>query len=67
VEALRDTWLAADDLPAQRAIARDLQAQALVDVPYVPAGSYFQPTAYKADLTDMGKGLIQFTGVRRAG
>jgi peptide/nickel transport system substrate-binding protein len=67
VEALRDTWLAADDLPAQRAVARDLQAQALIDVPYVPVGSYFQPTAYKADLTDMGKGLIQFTGVRRAG
>ncbi len=36
------------------------------DVPYLPLGSYFQPVAYKSDLTHMGKGLIQFTGVRRA-
>ena len=39
--------------------------QALIDVPYLPLGSYFQPTAFKADLFDMPKGLIQFTGVRR--
>jgi peptide/nickel transport system substrate-binding protein len=36
-----------------------------VDVPYLPLGSYFQPVAYRADLTGMKKGLIQFTGVRR--
>jgi peptide/nickel transport system substrate-binding protein len=66
LEALRDAWLAADDLPTQQALAKQIQAQAFIDVPYLPLGSYFQPTAYKADLTDMQTGLIQFTGVRRA-
>jgi peptide/nickel transport system substrate-binding protein len=66
VEALRDAWLAAEDQTAQAAIAKQLQAQALIDVPYLPLGSYFQPTAYKASLTGMLKGLIQFTGVRRS-
>jgi peptide/nickel transport system substrate-binding protein len=67
LEALRDAWLVAEDQTTQLAIARQIQAQALVDVPYLPVGSYFQPTAYRADLTDMSKGLVQFTGVRRAG
>jgi peptide/nickel transport system substrate-binding protein len=67
LEALRDAWLVAGDEPSQIALARQIQAQAFIDVPYLPVGSYFQPTAYKADLTDMLKGLIQFTGVRRAG
>jgi peptide/nickel transport system substrate-binding protein len=65
LEALRDAWLAADDQPTQLTLARKIQVQAFEDVPYLPLGSYFQPTSYKADLTDMKKGLIQFTGVRR--
>jgi peptide/nickel transport system substrate-binding protein len=67
LEALRDAWLATEDSAAQVAIARQIQAQALIDVPYLPLGSYFQPTAYRADLTGMRKGLVQFTGVRRVG
>jgi peptide/nickel transport system substrate-binding protein len=67
LEALRDAWLAADDQATQLALARQIQAQALTDVPYLPLGLYYQPTAYKADLTGMQTGLIQFTGVRRAG
>jgi peptide/nickel transport system substrate-binding protein len=67
LEALRDAWLAAEDAGTQRTLAREIQAQALLDVPYLPLGSYFQPTAHKADLTGVLQGLIQFTGVRRAG
>jgi peptide/nickel transport system substrate-binding protein len=67
MEALRDQFLAADDLATRQSIAKAMQAQAMLDVPYLPVGSYFQPTAYKADLTGMQKGLIQFTGVRRSG
>ena len=66
LEALRDTFLGSEDPLRRRAIARDMQAQAMVDVPYLPLGSYFQPTAYKGDLAGMQKGLIQFTGVRRS-
>ena len=67
LEALRDAWLAAGDQATQLALARQIQAQALQDVPYLPLGLYYQPTAYKGDLTGMQTGLIQFTGVRRAG
>jgi peptide/nickel transport system substrate-binding protein len=67
LEALRDAWLETEDKDTRLTLARQMQAQATEDVPYLPLGSYFQPVAYKADLTDMRKGLIQFTGVRRAG
>ena len=66
LEALRDEWLFAEDKAAQMALARKLQEQALQDVPYLPLGSYYQPVAYRADLTGVSKGLVQFTGVRRA-
>ena len=32
----------------------------------MPLGLYYQPVAYRNDLMDMMKGLILFTGVRRA-
>ena len=66
LEAIRDEWLAAPDLAAQKAIAVRFQEQALADVPYLPVGSYEQPVAYRADLTDVPKGLVLFTGIRRA-
>jgi peptide/nickel transport system substrate-binding protein len=66
LEALRDAWLTTEDMAAQLALTRQMQAQAIEDVPYLPLGSYFQPVAYKTSLTNMQKGLIQFTGVRRA-
>ena len=66
LEALRDQWLAATD-PAERlTLARQVQEQAWEDVPFLPLGSYDQPTAYRSDLTDMLKGLILFTNVRRS-
>ena len=66
LEALRDEWLAADDPYHATALARRMQDQALDDVPYLPLGSYYQPAAYKADLRNVPKGLVQFTGIRRA-
>jgi peptide/nickel transport system substrate-binding protein len=66
LEAIRDEWLAAGDEATQKALARKFQAQALQDVPYLPLGLYYQPTAYKANLVDVPKGLILFNGVRRS-
>jgi len=66
LEALRNQWLRAPDLATRKALARDIQLQAFQDVPCVPLGLYYQPTAYRNDLVDMMKGLILFTGVRRA-
>jgi peptide/nickel transport system substrate-binding protein len=65
MESLRDAWLAAEEKPAQLAIARQMQEVLMDEVPYLPLGSYFQPVAYKNTLTDVPKGLVQFTGVKR--
>ncbi len=66
LEALRDQWLSTSDPAAQLALARQIQAQAWQDVPFLPLGSYDQPTAYRSNLTNMLSGLILFTNVRRA-
>jgi peptide/nickel transport system substrate-binding protein len=65
LEALRDQWLSTADGGQQLALARQIQLQAWQDVPFLPLGSYDQPTAYRANLTGMLKGLILFTNVRR--
>jgi peptide/nickel transport system substrate-binding protein len=65
IEALRTAWLEEADLEAQRKICRALQMQLWQDVPYVPMGAYYQPTAVRADLVDVRKGPPQFYGVRR--
>ena len=65
LEALRDEWLFAEDAGQRMALARKMQVQAFEDVPYLPLGSYQQPVAYRANLTGVPKGLVQFTGVQR--
>jgi peptide/nickel transport system substrate-binding protein len=66
LEALRDQWLLATDPAAQKSLAADIQRQAFIDAPAMPLGLYYQPVAYRADLTGMMPGLILFTGVKRA-
>jgi peptide/nickel transport system substrate-binding protein len=66
IEALRDEWFAAPDLAAQQSVARRLQLQAFTDVPYIPLGQYFAPTAYQSNLTGVLKGNPVFWNVRRA-
>ena len=58
--------LHAPDLPTQKSLAAAMQLQAFEDAPAMPLGLYYQPVAYRNDLTGMMKGLILFTGVRRA-
>lgn len=67
LETMRNDWFAAPDLATQAAIAARIQARALSVGAYIPCGQYFQPTAYRADLTGMLTGLPLFTNVRRAG
>ena len=66
LEELRDAWFEAPDVAAQKRIGVAAQRQAFVDVPYVPLGVFYQPTAYKKDLTGMLRGLPLFWNVRRA-
>ena len=66
LETLHDEWLVKEDEADGRALARRLQEQALQDMPYLPLGSYDQPAADRSDLAGVPKGLVQFTGMRRA-
>jgi peptide/nickel transport system substrate-binding protein len=67
VEALRLAWFDAPDLAAQKKIARELQLQAFQDVPYVPMGMYFQPTAFRKNISGVPAGFPQYYGVKKAG
>lgn len=65
LEALRDAWFEAPDLAAQRQLAAEMQAQAFVDVPYIPLGQFFQPMAYRRTLRGAAQpgGMPRFWGV----
>lgn len=65
IEALRARWLGAADPTQQKAIAREIELQAMQDVPYVPAGQYLQPVAYRKNLTGMLNGVPVFTNLRK--
>jgi peptide/nickel transport system substrate-binding protein len=66
LEALRDAWLAAPNLVTQQAICRDMQVQAFIDVPFIPVGQFFQPTAYAASIRNVSPGFATFWNIRRS-
>jgi len=67
LEALRDAWFDAPDLAGQQALCRDLQRQNWQDVPFIPLGQFFQPTAYRKSVTGVLKGgFALFYNVRRS-
>jgi peptide/nickel transport system substrate-binding protein len=65
LEALRQQWLDAPDLAAQKRLAVDIQKQALVDLPYVPLGQYFYATAYQPNITGVLNAMALFWNVRK--
>lgn len=66
LEQLRDQWLAATDPAEQKRIAASIQAQAFVDVPFLPLGQFFQPTTQNRSLTGGLTGMPLFWNIRRA-
>jgi len=66
IEELRDVWFRAPDEAAQKAICRDIQLEAMREVPYYPLGQYLQPTAYRSSITGVLDGFATFWNVRRA-
>jgi peptide/nickel transport system substrate-binding protein len=66
IEELRNQWFVAPDIAAQKSLAEQLQLQAFQDVPYIPLGQYFMPTAYQGNLTGILKGNPVFWNVRRS-
>jgi peptide/nickel transport system substrate-binding protein len=65
LEELRDAWFDAPDLGGQQKIAAEIQAQAFVDVPYVPLGAFYNPSVYRRDITDILHGFPIFWNMRR--
>lgn len=66
LESMRNAWFDAPNLEAQQKICQDMQRQALIDVPYWPLGRYFQPTAYRTDITGVLPGFATFWNIKRA-
>ncbi|WP_237213924.1 ABC transporter substrate-binding protein [Falsiroseomonas oryziterrae] len=66
IEALREEWLAAEGLDAQKAIARRIQAALWQDLPYIPLGQYYIDAAYRRGLTGIQKGMTLPINIRRA-
>ncbi len=65
METLRDSWLAAADTATQTSIAREMQALAFQDIPYIPLGQMISPTAHRSDLAGMVANQVAFWNVRR--
>ena len=66
MEKLRDAWFDAPSLNTQKEIARQMQLLAFQEVPVIPTGMWFTPTAYRSNLTGIIKsGTPLMWGVRR--
>jgi peptide/nickel transport system substrate-binding protein len=66
MEQLRNDWFAAPDAASQKKIGEQMKVEAFQQVPYLPLGEYFQPTAYTKKLTGVLKGLPLFWNVDKA-
>lgn len=60
IEALRDEFAQAEGLEAQRAIVEELQQELYDFVPYIPTGQYYQPTAYRDNVTGVLETPVPF-------
>ena len=66
IEALRQQWLDAPSVEAQKAVAVQLQEQALIDLPYVPLGQYFVSTSYQNNIGGVLDGPPLFWNVTKS-
>ena len=67
MEAQRNAWFDAPDDAAAKTATTEMQRIAFDEVPYVPTGMYYQPTAFRRNLTGMLKGQPPlFWNIRRA-
>ncbi|MDJ0389123.1 ABC transporter substrate-binding protein [Roseomonas sp. E05] len=67
LEALRDQWMDAPDLAAQKKIAEEMQRVAFEEVPFIPLGQIYYPTAFRTDIVDIVPASFPiFWGVKRA-
>jgi peptide/nickel transport system substrate-binding protein len=60
IEALRDQWLRASGLEAQRRVAAEVQERTLADLNYIPVGQFYLPTAYRRTLSGVISSPVPF-------
>ena len=66
VEELRNSWIDTTDPAEEKRLGRGIQLQALVDVPYIPLGLFYQASAYRRGLHGLLRGGVPlFYNVRR--
>ena len=66
MEKLRDAWFDAPTLAGQKAICDDIQRMAFEEVPFIPVGQSFSPTAFRSNLSGFAKSSIPvFWGIKR--
>jgi len=65
LERLRDEWFSAPDDTARARIGQEMQRVSFAEVPYIPLGQFFSPTALRGDLDGMLKGVALFYNIRR--
>jgi peptide/nickel transport system substrate-binding protein len=67
MEQLRDAWFQAPDEAAQKKLCEEMQLRVFENVPFIPVGQWFYPTAYRSNLTGMVRASSPlFWGVRRS-
>ena len=66
MEALRNAWLGAASQDTQLGIAREMQALAFQEIPYIPLGQMISSTAHRSDLVGMVPNQVGFWNIRRA-
>jgi peptide/nickel transport system substrate-binding protein len=53
MEEMRDAWLEATDQGSQMRICENMQSYAFEQVPFIPIGQWFYPTAFRTNVTDI--------------
>lgn len=56
LRGLRDAWLDAPDLEAQKVIASEIQRVVFEEVPYIPTGQWLTPSAWRDNITGIVSG-----------
>ena len=64
IEALRDRWFEAEDLAAQREVARQIQLLVIRDAPFISLGTFYGLTSFDRRLTGIEHGTPPFFNVR---
>ena len=66
MEALRTDWFNAPNLAAQKQVCDELQRQFWIDVPYIPLGVTYFPSAWTRNISGARMGFPQFYDLKRA-